>query len=630
MNRKYELQVKLSVKAPLISSGGGDAVRNLNTIFFRSASGELALQHSHIKGKLREAMLELQKYGCFSSEIDLQSLFGQGCGKDEITPENPQSTLQPYRARLHFSDFILADKALNSLTGQSKLTKVSINSITGTSKENCLQVIEKLFKSGDIVIWSGVISFFSKSEEAALIAKNLTLGLKWITAFGGSKGSGFGCLESVITELQPVTFSPQQKSAMSGALDGISIHFEFSDDLLIGGVTRGTNFIESETVIPGGVIKGSLARFLNQLCDTVPDTEAIGLNNRNVVDHFPMLTKYFSALQFSHAFPVSTAQERRPVVIPFSAVKTSVGEERDAYFDVALLQKPSLDGNNKAPVFQVNWKSSGFLQEYFVWASCEIINKTRTAIDPKTRRAKDKSLYTFQYITPFKAGSETEKVKWIANLRFPDLEPPEQEQLFGEFIKAIHQGWCVLGKRGSRFSFTVRDSLAQDTILPLSESVCDKDIAVVVLQSDALMFDGKAIAAHSRKPDLQGIYNDYWQEITEHSCELVRFFSRQKFYGGYLAKRYKLSQHYYPIIVTEAGSVFVLKINNREKAEKILLRLREKGLPLPSTIVQRVPENREHWELCPFVPENGYGEIRVNQHWHWSRLMQINHEGAEL
>jgi hypothetical protein len=630
MNRKYELQVKLSVKAPLISSGGGDAVRNLNTIFFRSASGELALQHSHIKGKLREAMLELQQHGCISPAIDLQSLFGHGSSKDEDTQSLPSSDILPHRARLHFSDFILADKAWNSRPGYPKLTKVSINSTTGTSKENFLQIIEHLFKSGDIVVWTGIISFFSKSEEAALIAKNLTLGLKWITAFGGAKSSGFGRLESVITELQPVTCSLQQKSAMSVAHDGISIHFEFIDDLLIGGITRGTNFIESETVIPGGVIKGSLARFLNQLCDTVPDTETIDLNNRSVVNHFPLLTKYFSALQFSHAFPVDTAIELRPVVIPFSAVKTCVEEELDAYFDVALLQKPLLDRNNKAPVFQVNWKNSGFLQKYFGWSSCEIINKTRTAIDPKTRRAKDESLYTFQYLTPFKAGSEKEKVKWVANLRFPDIEIAEQEQLLAEFIEAIHQGWSVLGKRGSRFSFTVRDSLAQDAILPLSESVFAKDIAVVVLQTDALMFDGNAIAASQQKPDLQRIYNNYWQEITDNACELVRFFARQKFSGGYLSKRFKLYDHYYPFILTEAGSVFVLKINNREKAEKILQRLQIKGLPLPSTITQRVPENREPWELCPFVSENGYGEIRINQHWHWSRLMQVNPEGAEL
>ncbi|NTW88863.1 MAG: hypothetical protein HGB26_07020, partial [Desulfobulbaceae bacterium] len=504
------------------------------------------------------------------------------------------------------------------------------NSITGTSKENFLQIIENCFKTGEIVFWCGVISFFSQSEEATLIAKYLTLGLKWITALGGSKGSGFGRLESVTTELHKTDFSLQQKNDISGLSDGISLHLEFIDDLLIGGITRGTNFIESETVIPGGVIKGSLGRFLNQLCDTVPDTKAISLGNSNVASRFPVLAKYFSVLQFSHAFPVYTAQELRPVIIPFSAVQTSSGEGLDAYYDVALLEKPSLDINNKAPEFQVNWKNTGNLLGYFGWASCEIINKTRTAIDPKTRRAKDESLYTFQYLTPLKAGSENEKIKWIANLRFPSLEPPEQEELSAEFIKAIHQGWNVLGKRDSRFRFTVYGRLAQDTLLPQSEAVFDEDIAVVVLQTDALMFDGKAIAANHQKPDLQSIYNDYWEKITEHSCELSRFFARQKFSGGYLAKRYKLYHHYYPFILTEAGSVFVLKINNKEKAEQILQRFQKQGLPLPATITQRVPENREHWELCPFVPENGYGEIRINQHWHWSRLMQVNHEGAHL
>lgn len=627
MNNKYELQVRLSVKAPLISSGGGDAVRNLNKIFYQTASGELALQHSHIKGKLREAMLELQRYECFSPPMVILSLFGQGSSKDEDTQSYPTSDFLPHRARLHFSDFLVADKALNSRQEQSKLTRVSINSKTGTSKENFLQIIENCFKPGEVVVWYGVISFFSKAEEAALVAKNLTLGLKWITALGGSKGSGFGRLESVTTELHKVDFSLLQKNDISGVFDGISLYFEFIDDLLIGGITLGSNFIESETVIPGGVIKGSFARFLNRLCDTVPDTEAIGLNNQKVSDCFPLLAKCFSALQFSHAFPVHTAQELRPVVIPYSAVKTSSGDGLDAYFDVALLETPSLDINNKAPVFQVNWKNTEHLLEYFGWASCDIINKTRTAIDTETRRAKDESLYTFQYLTPFKAGSENEKVKWIANLRFPELEPPEQEQLFTEFNEAIHRGWDVLGKRDSRFRLTVCGRLAENTALPQSEAVFDEDIAVVVLQSDALMFDGNTIAAHQQKPDLQSIYNDYWQKTTGDACQLVRFFARQKFSGGYLAKRYNLYQHYYPFILTEAGSVFVLKINNKEKAKKILHRLLKQGLPLPATITERVPENREHWEYCPFVPENGYGEIRINQRWHWSRLMQVNPEG---
>ncbi|MEI6758513.1 MAG: hypothetical protein WCK85_11710 [Chlorobium sp.] len=491
-----------------------------------------------------------------------------------------------------------------------------------------MQIIENCFNPGELVVWYGVISFFSQGAEAALIAKYLTLGLKWITAFGGSKGSGFGRLESVTTELHKVDFSLPQNIDISGVSDGISLHLEFIDDLLIGGITRGTNFIESETVIPGGVIKGSLARFLNQLCGTVSGTEKIALGNRNVADRFPRLARYFSALQFSHAFPVYMSQELRPVVIPFSAVKTSSGEGRDAYYDVALLEKPSLDIHNKAPEFQVNWKNTGDLQEYFGWASCDIINKTRTSIDSETRRAKDESLYTFQYLTPFKAGSEKEKVKWIANLRFPELEPLEQEELCAELIEAIHQGWNVLGKRDSRFRFTVHDRLAEDILLPQSDVVVDEDIAIVLLQTDALMFDGNAIAANHQKPDLQSIYNDYWEEITEHSCKLERFFARQKFSGGYLAKRYQLYRPYYPFILTEAGSVFVLKINNKEKAEPILQRLQKQGLPLPASITQRVPKNREHWELCPFVPENGYGEIRINQRWH-SRLMQVNPEGAE-
>ena len=48
------------------------------------------------------------------------------------------------------------------------------------------------------------------------------------------------------------------------------------------------------------------------------------------------------------------------------------------------------------------------------------------------------------------------------------------------------------------------------------------------------------------------------------------------------------------------------------------LRWMSGGLPLPKWALAEYGQyNRALWENCPFVPENGYGEIAVNLAWHW-------------
>jgi len=95
--------------------------------------------------------------------------------------------------------------------------------------------------------------------------------------------------------------------------------------------------------------------------------------------------------------------------------------------------------------------------------------------------------------------------------------------------------------------------------------------------------------------------------------------------GGYLAKKlYPLySDCYYPYVLTEAGSVFVLELQS-PLADEALNRFVENGLSLPSQIIALFPEEEdhyEHWKNCPYVPENGYGEIIVNLDWHWRNCL---------
>ena len=390
MNQQYELTVSLTIKGPIISSGGGDAMRGLNRVFSCNAEDQPVLRGSHVKGKLREAMQELST-ALPGGHCDLDALFGKEQNNDDSASDNPQ------RASVQISDFTLSEEP--GKPPNSRNTRVSIDRRSGTSREQHLQMLENRFQSGSSTIWSGTISFFSPDEEAAqALRKQFDIGLKWISALGGTKGTGYGRLEKVTTVCAPSLKS--DVVSLGGECSEFALCFEFIDDLLIGGKKKpDSNFVESKNIIPGNVIKGSFARFLNLICGTISVTQEIDERNSAVANIYPMLVKYFSRLRFLHAFPACSGQVKRPVVIPYSVVQ---GKSR--YYDVALLEEVGLDEGH-APRFQVDWKESdesvAARWKSFGWGSCEIINKTRTAISEKTRTAKEEKLYTFQYLTPY-------------------------------------------------------------------------------------------------------------------------------------------------------------------------------------------------------------------------------------
>jgi len=616
MNRSYELKVKLTLKAPLISSGGGDVTRGWNRIFYRNSDGKLALQGSHVKGKLREAINELTKMNIVKS-VNVDELFGKENGAGQYLPET---------AALLFTDFLYAGKEETS-----KLTKVSINSQTGASKENFLQVMENIVPSGSLTEWNGKIVFFAADDNAAKsIANNLTLGVKWMTAMGGAKGSGCGRLEEVQAGLQPAQ-PTEQISAVLPVNRDLGLIFEFENDLFVGGITKKTSYAESQQVIPGAMIKGALAKFLNQLCGINQLANVIDAQNQPVEQQFPILAECFSDIHFSHAFPTPPGATARPVTLPFSIIQVSAkNSSKKPFVDVAskAFSFPDDNGNGKAPLFQIDWKSDDGLKADFGWANCEIINKTRTAIDAKTRRAKADKLYTFQYLTPYAKDKQTTqgKVRWLAYVRFPEMDDGKLQMLTDEFYRIMGFGWNTMGKRSARFVCHFVGGRSPAKILSSSD-VFKNGEAVVSLQTDALLFDGSNLASQRNNLDLHRVYNDYWQHATKQSCELVRFFARQKLMGGYLAKRYRLTPQYYPFVLTEAGSVFVLRAKNIENATNYLLRLQEDGLPLPNDIAQRVPSDKQPWQVCPFVRENGYGEINLNLTCHWDENFFTQLEG---
>ncbi|MFZ4987298.1 MAG: hypothetical protein ACOYLF_17735, partial [Blastocatellia bacterium] len=120
--------------------------------------------------------------------------------------------------------------------------------------------------------------------------------------------------------------------------------------------------------------------------------------------------------------------------------------------------------------------------------------------------------------------------------------------------------------------------------------------------------------------DLYQLYHEIWSQLSDGSLHLCHFFASQSLAGGfYLHRRFRETQpKYYPFLLTNPGSVFVLR-KEQNAAGQFIRDWLQHGLPLPDWAQQRyAPPGTpgEHWDYCPYIRQNGFGEIAVNLQHH--------------
>ena len=123
-----------------------------------------------------------------------------------------------------------------------------------------------------------------------------------------------------------------------------------------------------------------------------------------------------------------------------------------------------------------------------------------------------------------------------------------------------------------------------------------------------------------RSEDLRLELIDAWSDLSGGSLTLVSYFQRCTLAGGkYFQQRFLGTKRpYRPYLLSNAGSTFLLKpANGREDdAQECLKRWARKGLPLAASVraFYAIPDEwDQQWRHCPYLPENGYGEVAVNQ-----------------
>ena len=592
----FKMEVSLKIQAPFLCSATGPKSWGIDLSFNRNHEGALSIPKSHIKGKLKEAWRELQKTKAFS--VDINHWLGKSSGDDA-------GDYTSHRGLMIFSDFICLDKQDFSRTHRIRIEKTS-----GTAGEGALITAEVPHLSGKTTKWSGEISFPANDEtEGERVKEHILIGLKWITALGAEKGVGYGRLMEVACE----HFDREEsKSHVISPSDTIGLAITMLDPLMIGGVRIKDNYLKSEKILTGAVIKGALAqsirRRLNlngnqEINESTPGTTEAGISN---------LARHFEQLRITHAFP-SRQSIVRPVKQPLSLVKAK------GLHDIALCEEPELI-YAKAPAFAIDWKDSSDVDFAYGWAHPKTLARTRTAIETITRRAEEEKLYTFEYICP--VDDQNKEITWLSNIYLPEnLTKNEREKLSDEICFVVHNWFNYIGKRDSRIK-TARVSSGSWPLAVRELDISRDEITVLTLQSDALMLDPWELKAEN-KDSLFEAYKEFWNDLSDGAFELKRFFAAQKLRGGYLGKRFRINGKYYPFFLTGAGSVFVLEATDQPKAEKLGKTWHYHGLTIPDWAFMRYgrPSDRKlDWQKCPFTPENGFGEIIINLSCHWEQV----------
>lgn len=586
---RVSVYIELIIQAPFISQATSPGSFGIDAVLARTRDDQArpCIPGTHITGKLRQAWEE------FASALE-------GSNDDSLKPPDIPAWLgqgtdtgswQPSAKRLNLSDFVLDRDARGG-----ERYRIRIDEERGAVAKGAYQTIESPFKPGEKLHFQGTARFLAADrEEANRLLRYLELGLKWIPQFGAERSVGFGRLLDAHLKsprVEPFAASAEAQS-IEPAPTAWTLRIKPLTPFCFAKRRVSPNLFESDVVIPGGALKGALANLLQR-----------------AGTGFETLRARLEALRIGHAFP-SADPAIRPVVPPQSLVKVKHGEDIKRY-DVALYPGPVLI-HNEAPEFAIDWKDHSDVNAEFGWPEWQTELRVRTAIDPEELRSADQQLFAYEMILP---GNN----HWLAHLDLSAIQEEEQRQAVLAQLKALLQAPVDgLGKTKARAQASLEPAGAfkpkqhSPDLTPLNN-----ELWLITLQTPALLCDPEQLGETGGRDALHAAYAEAWAKLSENRLKLVRYFARQTLAGGrYLYHRFQAPNPYRPYLLTEAGSVFVLEqvAGELSDIQTLLENWLQQGLPLPAWAAQRYARNGEsgdHWRNCPYIRQNGYGEIAVN------------------
>lgn len=615
----YTLHITLTLTGPVLTAATAPGGYGLDAVFARDpmpptgADGQpvpgehFILPGSLIRGRLRQSWEELNSV--FDQEadrlFDIEALLGPDPMNDQRNPG--QNTNQPHRGRLRFDNFRACAVAEPVRTRH----RIAINALTGAAEEQMLQLAEAPWGSGAEVTFTGAIRCVAEDTPAAeALSRCVEVGLRWVPQFGGERGLGFGANAGVAVTVKPSTGSTTPPPAADIAnATALAVVITPRAPFLLAKHRHIENVFEGRDLISGAAIKGAVAELWREESDAPRGTPVREFGRSTQ----PELAEHFDALVFLQAFPAAAnrARRTRPVVPPLSLVKVG-----DALKDLAGTDGPVLL-HRKAPAFAVDWKSRADVEKAFGWPELPLPREQRlgTAIDREKNRARDEALFGKECVIP--AGHE-----WLARVNFSAVPAESRAKVAAQLAELLARGLDHLGK--TKVRTTIEVMAGPSVASHIGQTLAAQNGQyIVTLQTPALLGWPEALPAF---PGVEAArwkptYADVWLELSGGALTCQHHFASQSFAGGeYLWRRFQKHRNcpYNPWLLTDPGSVFVLRVAEGRQADvatSFIAVIAARGLPIPSWARLAhglVGDPTRDWRACPYLPENGFGEVAVN------------------
>ncbi len=435
--------------------------------------------------------------------------------------------------------------------------RVALDDATGAAAEGAVQQIELAAPIGEEVCFAGRLVLRPMQGLSASAAEDLLrTALCMIPAMGAAKSAGFGEVVPDRCGLAPLVDPPGRAFPVAAGRWQVTVRFD--RPLLVNAERLDNNIFKGSTVVPGGAVKGTLAA-------AIDDAGGAAL-----------LDDAFAALRISHAFPLADGT-RADRAIPDAMVASHAVPVFDEGGD--LLAQLSKHG---APAFPGDWKDDVFdaarSQLGRPRFAERFLSRGRVAID-STGVASDGQLFVVMPIA-------TAGTRW----RFTLDSTGAPDALRAAIAAQFEAGLDGVGRTAARMV------VVEEVIAAPPAPAIAADEVLLLLETPAALTDPTDGSI------LFDQYRCYFRAVAD--AELLECWARQRMAGHYLSVRHRAfgNQLYQPFELTEAGAVFRLRLRDRERLRALLVA----GLrPLPF----RTPAMT--WRNCPFVAENGYGEISV-------------------
>lgn len=597
MSRQLQhIELSLTLEAPYLVHGNDPGRFGLDATLLLDPAGRPILPGTLLAGRIAEIW---QTYGAMFGNANPNTWFGK--------PDDADPAYNQRRARLMVSDLVLSQLNGQPYQKSDQASSLEISRIQldeGTESVKCgqLLLIEQLSQPGAQLEFTGGWQVWAHADETRLLAQQIRAALLTQTQLGAYRGIGFGRTRGCSVAHQPVAATALALTLP--ASQRIRLGLSFDAPICVNARSRRGNVFISGDTIPGNTILGALAQTLLHQHASASLAAITG----------SPLAQHFNALRCTHALPCAPAGAR-PMPLAQSLVYFD-GKVRDAFTHATAPALPN------APAFQTDWKEETRTQASSQqgWPETNHHLRVRTAM--KDGRAENEKLFAYDCVfAPLQDGQPT--VQWQFDLDLQAVPKDAHAKLLQELSTLLGAGLAPIGKTDARAQ--VQQLSAPQEVWPSNFSSLTKgDLVQVVLVSDALLFPTDSIAD---KPDvdLAKIYREAFNDLAQQAglndaITLSHIFATQRLSGGnYLQRRYlhHNPKGYQPLVLTQAGSVFVFKVQNAQAAQKLLTQWHSQGLPLPQSVKA---SHGDTWQDHPYITQNGYGEVAINPQHPFSKL----------